>query len=229
MRTRAVVGAFVLLSMVVLVASTPAGDTSPAARNLAFADKASRPCESGIGTPNPADVYCAEMGYQTRAVEEAGGVRTDCLFPDGTVCDTWQFFTGGCGAAFSYCAAHGYDQVTRNDGQDPFSPRYAVCVTGSNVVGSVSDLTGLSRRYNEPSLPAPNPNSSAPGTVPPKAKVVPAAFDWRNYNGQDWMTPVGNQAQCGTCWAFSAIGTTEAVYNIATNFPDLDLDLSGSF
>jgi len=229
MRIRAAVGAFILLAMVVLVAGAPAGDASPATRELAFADRAASSCESGIGTPNPADVYCAEMGYQTRAVEEASGVRAECVFPDGTSCDAWQFFTGECGAAFSYCAANGYDQVTKRDGQDPFSQHYAVCMAGGQEVGSVSDLTGLSQRYNEPGLPASRSGISLPQVVSPPGTLVPAAFDWRDYNGQDWMTPVGDQAQCGTCWAFSAVGTVEAAYNIATNFPALDLDISEEF
>ncbi len=38
-------------------------------------------------------------------------------------------------------------------------------------------------------------------------------LDWR-VNAGNFMTVVKNQGSCGSCWAFSIIGTMEAVYNI---------------
>ncbi|HDH96123.1 MAG TPA: hypothetical protein ENF73_00160, partial [Proteobacteria bacterium] len=61
---------------------------------------------------------------------------------------------------------------------------------------------------------------------PPKGEKLPSHFDWRDYNGGNWMTPVKNQGYCGACAAFSAIGAFEAVINIANGDPDIDLDLS---
>ena len=54
----------------------------------------------------------------------------------------------------------------------------------------------------------------------------PTLFDWRNYNGEDWVTPVKSQGSCGSCWAFSAVGTVEAKLNIDNNNSNLDYDLS---
>lgn len=59
------------------------------------------------------------------------------------------------------------------------------------------------------------------------ALADPPSFDWRNVDGIDWMTPVKFQGYgCGSCWAFSAVGVTEAAYNIYTDNPHLDYDLS---
>ena len=55
---------------------------------------------------------------------------------------------------------------------------------------------------------------------------LPDHFDWRNVNGENWMTPVKNQAQCGSCWGFSAVGAVDAQYNIFFDWADYDIDLS---
>jgi cathepsin H len=43
---------------------------------------------------------------------------------------------------------------------------------------------------------------------------VPSFWDWRNVAG---VTPVKNQAKCGSCWAFSTIGAVESHYLIKYN------------
>jgi parallel beta-helix repeat protein len=60
--------------------------------------------------------------------------------------------------------------------------------------------------------------------------ALPSYFDWKNKDGQNWMTSVKYQGTtCGSCWAFSAIGTVEAQYNIAKNNSNYDLDLSEEY
>jgi hypothetical protein len=39
-------------------------------------------------------------------------------------------------------------------------------------------------------------------------------FSWTTWRGTNWMTPVRDQHMCGSCWAFSTVGATEAQYNI---------------
>jgi len=46
---------------------------------------------------------------------------------------------------------------------------------------------------------------------------VPDSIDWTNYNGQSYVTPVKNQGDCGSCWAFSTTGSVESRYAIANN------------
>ena len=56
--------------------------------------------------------------------------------------------------------------------------------------------------------------------------VSAESFDWRNFAGGDYMSPVKSQGSAGTCWAFCAVGAFEAKLNISYNNPDLDIDLS---
>ena len=96
------------------------------------------------GMPNPAVVYCSQLGYEVEVVtEEDGGQYSVCSFPDGNYCDAWQFLQGTCGEEYSYCAKNGYALIVKTDGKNPFSRNYAVCVDGSTEIGNPLDLTLL--------------------------------------------------------------------------------------
>jgi hypothetical protein len=45
---------------------------------------------------------------------------------------------------------------------------------------------------------------------------IPAAFDWRNVSGVDYVSPVRDQGQCGSCYAFSSAGMMEARIRLAS-------------
>lgn len=57
------------------------------------------------------------------------------------------------------------------------------------------------------------------------SSVGPDNWDWRNVNGENWITPVKNQGSCGSCWAFGTLAAMEGVTNVFYN-QHLNLDLS---
>ena len=223
-------GVLILAGVLLAAAATAQLPESPmgTARNT-IAEAAAHPT---LG--NPAAVYCKEMGYEYR-IEDDNGQKGFCALPDGLVCDAWEFLQGKCGQSYSYCAQQGYEISTLSDGQDPFSPEYAVCVTSEGVaVGSVTELSNLSEKATgcggETTVGEMPPLfEEGDEYVPPIGADPPTSFDWRTYLGSNWLSPVKNQGSCGSCWSFSAVGATEAAHNIANNNPDLDLDLSEQY
>lgn len=45
------------------------------------------------------------------------------------------------------------------------------------------------------------------------------SMDWRNVNGTNWLGPVMNQGNCGSCVAFASVATLEATYRINAALP----------
>jgi len=65
---------------------------------------------------------------------------------------------------------------------------------------------------------------------PTKGKKLPLeSFDWRNHEGEWWMTPVKHQWKCNSCWAHVFCAVLEARMNILTGRPNFNLDLSEQF
>ncbi len=52
---------------------------------------------------------------------------------------------------------------------------------------------------------------------------LPARFDWRDWRGRNWVSPVKmpGQGTCGSCYAFAPVAVVESTYNIKANQPKM--------
>ncbi|MDH4366683.1 MAG: DUF333 domain-containing protein [Dehalococcoidia bacterium] len=180
-----------------------------------------------IGFENPAAAYCTEMGYEYKIVKTEAGEKGICVLPNGDEVDAWAFYRGEVAPQYSYCAKMGWPVAAEAQG-DGYSDKCCTCSLPDGSRKTVSELLDL-----KPDV------TVAVNTLMDKAfdeapviateGELPASFDWRNKDGQNWMTPVKDQGVCGSCWAFATVGTVEPQYNIFANDPTLDLDLSEQY
>jgi C1A family cysteine protease len=56
--------------------------------------------------------------------------------------------------------------------------------------------------------------------------VLPSSFDWRNANGQNWLSPIKSQGSCGSCFVFGPVAALEAKIKIHKADPNFNIDLS---
>merc|ERR1719265_2703154 len=64
--------------------------------------------------------------------------------------------------------------------------------------------------------------SRAPALQQSRGQVNPTDVDWR---AQGKTTPVKDQGQCGSCWAFSATAATESRYAIENGLAGADIPI----
>lgn len=118
--------------------------------------------------------------------------------------------------------AAGDDECTRI-----IQVRDAIRDAGANWTAgptSVSGLTAVEQQRLSLSGPIPTPRNDP--VAAPSGVQHDAAFDWRDKDGENWVTPVRSQGVCGSCWAFSAVGVVESAVRIYTEDPDKEIDLS---
>ncbi|UYL09456.1 C1 family peptidase [Bdellovibrio sp. SKB1291214] len=60
----------------------------------------------------------------------------------------------------------------------------------------------------------------------PVRAQLPAVLDWRNKDGQNWVSPILDQANCGSCVAFASIGVLETQYKISSLLPSFNVKFS---
>jgi putative hemolysin len=126
------------------------------------------------------------MGYRYQVLTQPDGSQTSiCLLPDKSTCPSWDFLNGKCGQAYSYCAQNGMSTLTKNDGNNPFTPEYAVCVDENGIQrGAVSELSGLLEEASGRTAEDWLTSLAAPTFAAPEAAAEVseplAALDWRN-------------------------------------------------
>ena len=49
------------------------------------------------------------------------------------------------------------------------------------------------------------------------SELLPPSFDWRDVDGVNFVSPIRDQEQCGSCYAFSTMGMFEARSRIQSN------------
>ena len=91
-----------------------------------------------------------------------------------------------------------------------------------------AESTSVAERYSEDStwLDMKVPGDDSIGVnneIPGKIVKAPPSWDWRNYQGKDWMTPVKDQMSCANCWCFAIIGAFETRIKIVDDIPDSTL------
>lgn len=61
------------------------------------------------------------------------------------------------------------------------------------------------------------------------AVEYPSSFDWRNFEGKNYTTPIRDQGKCGSCVAFATVALMESMMKIGKKDPELQPDLSEAY
>ena len=100
---------------------------------------------------------------------------------------------------------------------------------GWNTIHDINKFTDMSQQeFKQKMLMPPREPTSdfSAGLLDiPKSDALPAVWDWRSKGA---VTPVKNQGQCGSCWAFSTVENVESVAILASKgkFTNTTLKLS---
>lgn len=101
--------------------------------------------------------------------------------------------------------------------------------SGGAWVARKNHLTSLSRQEARHRMGLRDEEALDVQFMTPDAEVVgnlPPQLDWRDKAGQNWVSPILDQGNCGSCVAFAAVGVLETQYKISSLFPNFNVKFS---
>jgi putative hemolysin len=95
--------------------------------------------------PDPSAAYAVFLGYKVETRKNPNGAEHGvCIFPDGSECDTWDFFRGVCGQKYSYCSIKGCETRAITENRGSYTSKYCACAcldsTGKRIVTPLMDF-----------------------------------------------------------------------------------------
>ena len=122
-------------------------------------------------------------------------------------------------------------QLFSSEQEDLLKIQQAIQAKGAKWTAGSNWVTKLSREEQKRLCGAimekPDPSDAKLLSLP-QNNNLPAKFDWRDNNG-NWVTPVTDQKQCGSCVPFAAVAQVESWWKIKNANLDSMPDLSEQF
>ncbi len=107
--------------------------------------------------------------------------------------------------------------------------RSAIKAKNHKWVADTTSVSGLSleqkknragMNMDEELAPSPDESTPAPDDM---TTAAPATLDWRSFEGINYVSPVKNQGNCGSCWAFATTAALESQVMLFTGGSLIDL------
>jgi C1A family cysteine protease len=121
---------------------------------------------------------------------------------------------------------------------EPAALQAAIIQAGESWVPGITNVSELSdedKRLHLGAVPPPGEASlderekraaANRGAAAITATGTPAAYDLRNVDGHNYITPIRDQGNCGSCVAFGSVATVEGTFRWQRRDANLQVDLS---